>query len=60
VKRPAPEPGPWRDPAPQTPAATQAPAPVQVGRAAPIDEQARRLADFFNGEVVSDVAEEGL
>jgi DNA polymerase-3 subunit gamma/tau len=32
------------------------PAPAQPGRPSPIDEQARRLADFFNGEVVSDVA----
>ncbi|KEF41032.1 MAG: DNA polymerase III subunits gamma and tau [Cyanobium sp. CACIAM 14] len=54
VARPAPEPAPRSAPAPQPPA----PGPAQSGRATPIDEQARRLADFFNGEVVSDVPEE--
>ena len=43
---------PAQAPAP-TPIATRAPAsaPPQ-GEAAPLDEKARRLADFFNGEVI--------
>ncbi|WP_216904249.1 DNA polymerase III subunit gamma/tau [Synechococcus sp. CCY 9618] len=41
--------------APQPPAAAQpaAPGPAGPARPTPLDEQARRLADFFNGEVVS-------
>jgi DNA polymerase III subunit gamma/tau len=35
-------------------------APTQPGRPSPIDEQARRLADFFNGEVVSDVSRDSV
>ena len=35
-------------------------APAQPGRPSPIDEQARRLANFFNGEVVSDVARDSV
>jgi DNA polymerase-3 subunit gamma/tau len=33
---------------------------AQPGRTTPIDEQARRLADFFNGEVVRDVGPDSV
>lgn len=37
---------------------SQAP-PAHPGRPMPLDEQAKRLADFFNGEVIADIPQDG-
>ena len=47
-----PQPAAAQQPAPTPPAAAQQPAQARVDRPNMIDEKAKRLAEFFNGEVV--------
>ncbi|MBD2422521.1 DNA polymerase III subunit gamma/tau [Cyanobium sp. FACHB-13342] len=55
TEKPAPTPAAPAMEEPPTPAAPESPTPVSVAApapTAPLDEKARRLAEFFNGEVV--------
>jgi hypothetical protein len=47
-------------PPPERPRRDEASVAGRPGSGAPIDEKARRLADFFNGEVVADPDGQGL